>query len=187
MNQVDKTLYFLKHNPTTYTSQDSQLMEDFTSQYFLFCENFQYGLANTNTPRKEDILLSKSLAYLKNLIATNCTNEQNDLTDNEPSNAFVVASMEDAKKCYLMKGEPIRFKVFKNKPKNGDFRVRWNRNYVQLKEFKERYGHMQVTRSTSGYSELGNWVAEQRRKLKRGKITQSQFETLSELGKLHVG
>eukprot|EP00027_Filamoeba_sp_ATCC50430_P000272 CAMPEP_0168556258 /NCGR_PEP_ID=MMETSP0413-20121227/8781_1 /TAXON_ID=136452 /ORGANISM="Filamoeba nolandi, Strain NC-AS-23-1" /LENGTH=144 /DNA_ID=CAMNT_0008587181 /DNA_START=802 /DNA_END=1236 /DNA_ORIENTATION=+ len=122
-------------------------------------------------------MLSNSLAYLTNLRDDGGRNQQNNTVNNTIEVKFV-----DGKKQYFLEGQPIQFKVLKNKPKNGDFRIRWNRMYGALKKFKEHNGHMHITRSTLGYEELGNWIAEQRRKVKRGKITLEQFESLTELG-----
>jgi len=74
------------------------------------------------------------------------------------------------------------FKVPKNKPKNGAFAKQWLDHYDQLKEFKKQHGHVNVTRTTKGYQHLGSWIATQRRKLRRGKLTEDQFEILSDLG-----
>lgn len=74
---------------------------------------------------------------------------------------------------------PIKFKVLKNKPKNGAFQKVWDENYDKLIDFMDQNEHTNVTRSTP---ELGNWVAEQRRKFRRGKITESQFIRLNNIG-----
>lgn len=74
------------------------------------------------------------------------------------------------------------FKVPKNKPKNGAFAKQWLDHYEQLKDFKKAHGHVNVTRTTKGYQHLGSWIATQRRKLRRGKLTEDQFKILSDLG-----
>ena len=77
---------------------------------------------------------------------------------------------------------PWSFKIPKNKPKNGAFKVRWMQRYNELKEFKENFGHVSVTRVTKDYQQLGNWVADQRRKFRKGKLTEEQFHLLNDLG-----
>ena len=181
-DEVSQALRLLRTTPTAFTSEDSHLLADMTRQFFEYCSNFFYGGQDC----EEDFLLAKSLDYLQRM---DCTYSENQYATPTPqheynNNRTVEVRWINGRKFYFMDDKPIRFKVLKNKPKNGDFRVRWNRNYLQLKEFKEHYGHVQVTRGTSGYEDLGNWVAEQRRKLKNGKITLEQFEILSELGKI---
>ena len=84
-------------------------------------------------------------------------------------------------KHYKLDGEDIKFKVLKNRPKNGAFKLQWADHFGQLQQYFIKFGHTNVTRSTTGFEELGNWVAEQRRKLKKGRITMEQFEALNTL------
>ena len=73
------------------------------------------------------------------------------------------------------------FKVPK-KPKSTVFDKHWKDHFHELENFKKKFGHCNVSRSTKGYDQLGNWVADQRRKLRRGKLTEQQYEMLTELG-----
>jgi len=155
---------------------EKNLLAELRIQFGFFCENFHDG-----TTEKNDSL-TNSLRYLDSLLSTNSTSDQEEGTANSQPNQNISVSTVDGKKTYFLDGKPIRFKVLKNKPKNGDFQKRWNHNYEILKRFKDNNGHITVTRATPGYEDLGNWVAEQRRKLKRGKVTLKQFETLTELG-----
>lgn len=84
--------------------------------------------------------------------------------------------------CFSSNLKPVKFKVLKNKPKNGEFRIVWEQKFQELKEYKDKFGNLRVTRNTKGYIELGNWVAEQRRKMKNGKTTEEQFNKLNSLG-----
>eukprot|EP00027_Filamoeba_sp_ATCC50430_P007708 CAMPEP_0168559282 /NCGR_PEP_ID=MMETSP0413-20121227/10436_1 /TAXON_ID=136452 /ORGANISM="Filamoeba nolandi, Strain NC-AS-23-1" /LENGTH=231 /DNA_ID=CAMNT_0008590491 /DNA_START=684 /DNA_END=1379 /DNA_ORIENTATION=+ len=95
---------------------------------------------------------------------------------------FITSSIEQGRQIFFMDGVRIKFKIPKNKPKNGAFQYQWNTNFEALVAFKDIFGHTRVTRTTPGYEELGNWVAEQRRKLKKGKITEKQFEMLNNIG-----
>mmetsp|Transcript_16334 Transcript_16334/g.22655 ORF Transcript_16334/g.22655 Transcript_16334/m.22655 type:complete len:234 (-) Transcript_16334:325-1026(-) len=74
------------------------------------------------------------------------------------------------------------FKIPKNKPKNGNFHKRWLNHYEKLKEFKRLHGHTNVTRFMKGHEKLGSWMAYQRRKLRKGKLTRHQFDMLNSLG-----
>mmetsp|Transcript_22676 Transcript_22676/g.31578 ORF Transcript_22676/g.31578 Transcript_22676/m.31578 type:complete len:221 (-) Transcript_22676:384-1046(-) len=76
----------------------------------------------------------------------------------------------------------VVFKVPKNKPKNGAFTKQWKGFYVKLVKFKEQFGHANVTRRSKGWESLGGWVANQRRKLRKGKLTRQQYNLLNEVG-----
>mmetsp|Transcript_13843 Transcript_13843/g.19218 ORF Transcript_13843/g.19218 Transcript_13843/m.19218 type:complete len:202 (+) Transcript_13843:688-1293(+) len=174
-DQISKAMRLVKSTHQMLSTDDKQLLKDLTNQFQHFFQNFQ--CANEPTTNNHEIMLSNSLAYLTNLRDDGGRNQQNNTVNNTIEVKFV-----DGKKQYFLEGQPIQFKVFKNKQKNGDFRERWNRKYDEVKKYKKNNGHMDITRSTPGYEELGNWIAEQRRKVKRGKITLEQFESLTELG-----
>lgn len=74
------------------------------------------------------------------------------------------------------------FKISKTKPKNGAFQQRWSQKYEELKDFRRKYGHVRVTRVTRDFESLGNWVADQRRKLRTAKLTEEQFNLLNQIG-----
>ena len=97
-----------------------------------------------------------------------------------PKRGVITMEIVNNKIIYLLDGEQLKFKKLKE---TTIYHQRWQANFKALKDFYERHGHLKVTRSTEGRSELGNWITEQRRKLKRGKISQKQFEQLNELGK----
>lgn len=59
----------------------------------------------------------------------------------------------------------------------------WMKHYTRLREYHKLYGNTNVTRTKPEWKTLGNWVAEQRRKMKNGKLSQHQLELLNELGK----
>mmetsp|Transcript_17626 Transcript_17626/g.24480 ORF Transcript_17626/g.24480 Transcript_17626/m.24480 type:complete len:430 (+) Transcript_17626:157-1446(+) len=75
----------------------------------------------------------------------------------------------------------LKFKSKKERPKNGAFEMQWMEHFTTLKYFYEQFGHTNVTRSTPGYKNLGNWVAEQRRKMRRGKLTKEQYELMNSI------
>jgi len=58
----------------------------------------------------------------------------------------------------------------------------WASRFAQLIEFKKIFGHCNVTRTTKTWRSLGNWVAEQRRKMKQHKLTKIQILSLLEIG-----
>mmetsp|Transcript_15386 Transcript_15386/g.21454 ORF Transcript_15386/g.21454 Transcript_15386/m.21454 type:complete len:239 (+) Transcript_15386:640-1356(+) len=62
------------------------------------------------------------------------------------------------------------------------FERQWRDHFQQLSDFKNTYGHCNVSRTTKGFEQLGNWLADQRRKLRRGKMTELQYQMLSGLG-----
>jgi len=62
------------------------------------------------------------------------------------------------------------------------FDDQWMTHYRELARFKAIYGHVNVTRTLPEWRSLGNWVAEQRRKMRKGKLSRQQFEMLREIG-----
>ncbi|PRP80007.1 hypothetical protein PROFUN_12294 [Planoprotostelium fungivorum] len=58
----------------------------------------------------------------------------------------------------------------------------WMRHYEELKKFKEVHHHTNVTRTKKDTRKLGNWVAEQRRKKKQGRLNQQQIDLLTSAG-----
>jgi len=75
----------------------------------------------------------------------------------------------------------LKFKVRKNQDRTV-FQEKWMAHFQQLQEFNRAYGHSNVSKTTPGYQKLGAWLAEQRRKLKRGKLTEQQYHLMNELG-----
>lgn len=74
--------------------------------------------------------------------------------------------------------------VFKQPKKDTVFEKHWRLHFKELEDFKNTFGHCNVSRTTRGYDQLGNWLSDQRRKLRRGKMTKLQYEMLSQLGKI---
>ena len=62
------------------------------------------------------------------------------------------------------------------------FSKHWNAHFQELMSFKKTYGHCNVSRTTKGWDQLGNWLADQRRKLRQGKLTAEQYDKLTALG-----
>ena len=89
-------------------------------------------------------------------------------TNNSPSNS------DNNKKAQYKFKQPI------NKPHAFD--RQWRRHFDELSDFKARHGHCNVSRTTKGFENLGNWLADQRRKLRRGKMTKEQYDMLTQLG-----
>ncbi|MGR6760387.1 Helicase associated domain protein [Paenibacillus sp. T2-29] len=59
----------------------------------------------------------------------------------------------------------------------------WSLNYELLLEFKEEQGHVDVpNRFEFKGNKLGNWVHDQRKKYKRGKLTQERIDRLELIG-----
>lgn len=61
------------------------------------------------------------------------------------------------------------------------FDEQWMKHYNELKEFYTHFGHTNVTRTTDEFKSLGNWVAEQRRKKRRNKLSDQQIHLLDQL------
>mmetsp|Transcript_21700 Transcript_21700/g.30362 ORF Transcript_21700/g.30362 Transcript_21700/m.30362 type:complete len:202 (+) Transcript_21700:498-1103(+) len=176
-NQVDRTLYILNNTSTPCQQEDVQLLQQLRAQFSLYCSNLQ---ADGDT--SEFVLkLSNSLPYLSKRIASYYRDSNNN-NNNETSDNGITCAIEHGTLAYFLDGKRIKFKVPKNKPKNGDFKIRWNRSFEDLKKYYAKYRSTRVTRTTPGYKDLGNWVAEQRRKLKKGKVTLEQFQALNEIG-----
>ena len=72
------------------------------------------------------------------------------------------------------------------KTKETAFLKYWKQHFDELKDFKNEFGHCNVSRTTPGYTQLGNWLTDQRRKLRKGKLTKEQFDMLSELGMMPI-
>ena len=73
--------------------------------------------------------------------------------------------------------------VFKSPSrKETKFDLYWKEQFDNLKEFKIQHGHTNVSRTTPGYSQLGNWLTDQRRKYRSGKLTKIQYDMLTEIG-----
>lgn len=158
--------------------------EDLLDNFEGFINNFEFGM---NEQEKESSEILSNLKKAQQIIM-----ESQEVTT-EVTTSFKRDSR--GKWCRIVGNnpedlKPIRFKVLRNRPKNGAFQELWNRNYEELVKFKEQYEHTNVTRSNKEYENLGNWVAEQRRKFKRmeknengkGGITENQFERLHKLG-----
>jgi len=58
----------------------------------------------------------------------------------------------------------------------------WKSHYEQLKQFKQRFGHTNVSRSDHNWKQLGNWVRKQRERFQKGVLTEYRKQKLSELG-----
>ena len=205
MNQVDKALNLLKNGNTNLTQEEFSILLELHQQLGLLFLN----LTASGTD-KTDTIITKSLEYLASTInqhakkipsepthKTNLTNTRKQQieytqfyqTNNEedeqedihlPKRGVVTTEITRGKITYLLDGEPLKFKKLKD---TTIYHQRWQAKYATLKSFYEQYGHVNLTRSTEGHEELGNWVTEQRRKLKNGKVSQRQFELLNELGK----
>ena len=80
----------------------------------------------------------------------------------------------------------LSFKAPKSQSNEGGaFERQWNSRFEELKVFKDRFGHVNVTRVTKGYENLGVWLADQRKRFRAGKMTRQRFDLLTALG-IHV-
>lgn len=204
---MDASLQHLLHDQTTRTldllkcgtkrkfeNQDIEIMSILKQELEKFSQNINAaGDWNTTdtllsiTPRSIDylsVLLQNSSSTTSSRTPPSIKKENLEITKStqiEMDAGIITFSIEKGRKIFFIDGQPIQFKILKNKPKNGAFQSQWNSNFHSLVDFKRVFGHTRVTRTTLGYEELGNWVAEQRRKLKKGKITQNQFEMLNDI------
>jgi len=60
--------------------------------------------------------------------------------------------------------------------------VGWDERFKQLKEYKEQNGHCRVPQKYKANTQLGNWVNNQRRAYKKGKISSEQKDLLEGIG-----
>mmetsp|Transcript_16356 Transcript_16356/g.22679 ORF Transcript_16356/g.22679 Transcript_16356/m.22679 type:complete len:271 (+) Transcript_16356:131-943(+) len=58
----------------------------------------------------------------------------------------------------------------------------WMRHFRELQKFQKEFGHTNVTRTKPEYKPLGNWVAEQRRKMRQQRLAQNHIQLLSSIG-----
>lgn len=58
--------------------------------------------------------------------------------------------------------------------------VRWKEHFAELLAFRKEYGHTNVTQTKS--KTLAEWVKNQRRLRKAGKLSQSRIDKLDEIG-----
>mmetsp|Transcript_19097 Transcript_19097/g.26718 ORF Transcript_19097/g.26718 Transcript_19097/m.26718 type:complete len:195 (+) Transcript_19097:87-671(+) len=72
--------------------------------------------------------------------------------------------------------------TFKTKTKETAFDKHWKHNLDKLIAFKQQYGHCNVSRTTPGHTQLGNWLTDQRRKKRSGKLTKDQYCMLTMVG-----
>lgn len=76
---------------------------------------------------------------------------------------------------------PFKFKTSRlGKPTVFD--KHWKDHFKELEDFKKQHGHTFVSRMTAGYQQLGNWLIDQRRKFRKGKLTREQYDLLTSLG-----
>jgi len=60
--------------------------------------------------------------------------------------------------------------------------MNWLNHIEELKEFKEQFGHCNVSRKNLKWKSLGHWVRQQRRKRKNGKLNDTQISVLEKMG-----
>jgi len=58
----------------------------------------------------------------------------------------------------------------------------WNKQYEQLKVFKQKHGHLDVPRREERYKSLGWWVYNMRQMKKKGKMSNERIKKLDEIG-----
>lgn len=188
MSNHVETILRLLHSGirTDISNEELSLLLDLHKQFQLFCTSFA---ANDNSSMDKIIGESASyLAYYINVCTKTTNNSQtttivnNTSTQHEqplPKLGVVATDIKNGKLVYLLDGEVLKFKKMKD---TTVYHHRWEENYKLLREFYNQHGNCRVTRGSEGFEELGNWVMEQRRKLKNGKLSQRQFERLNELG-----
>jgi hypothetical protein len=62
--------------------------------------------------------------------------------------------------------------------KNSLFKSRWEERYEELKKFRQEFGHSNPKRSTQAFTQLSNWVYNQR----KDKLSAEQIKKLNQLG-----
>ena len=58
----------------------------------------------------------------------------------------------------------------------------WEKNFLELKRFREEHGHCKVPWGYPQNPSLGVWVCDQRKKFKKGKLAEDRIARLEELG-----
>lgn len=58
----------------------------------------------------------------------------------------------------------------------------WAKRFAELKEYKCKYGHCNVSKGDEGYLTLANWLVKQRQHIKKGKLSESQINDLNQIG-----
>ncbi|MEB2690595.1 DEAD/DEAH box helicase [Chlamydia suis] len=58
----------------------------------------------------------------------------------------------------------------------------WEKNFLELKRFREEHGHCKVPRGYPQNPQLASWVSNQRTKFKKGKLAEDRVARLKELG-----
>jgi len=65
--------------------------------------------------------------------------------------------------------------------KRNDYnKLRWEKRYEELRNFKKRFGHCNVSKHTGDYVSLGIWVRDQR--IRKGKLSAEQIKKLDRVG-----
>lgn len=62
------------------------------------------------------------------------------------------------------------------------FEFLWVKSYGELKDYKDKFGHSNVSKGDEGYLPLANWVIKQRQYYKKGKLSKEQIKDLEDLG-----
>mmetsp|Transcript_25172 Transcript_25172/g.35264 ORF Transcript_25172/g.35264 Transcript_25172/m.35264 type:complete len:219 (-) Transcript_25172:748-1404(-) len=183
-NEIDAVLGLLKQGSLEdATTEEFDLMSELKKQVMLLYINFTTNGENTDSQQ-----LRRCAEYIEDML-NDCDMDTSKNVKNPRHHqdsqvrvkqlGVVTTEFTEGKLIYLMDGEPIKFKKVKD---TTVYHRRWEENFKELINFYKLHGHCRVTRSTEGYEELGNWVTEQRRKLKKGKVSQRQFEMLHGLG-----
>ena len=188
---VDSTLHLLKGGlKRKLSSVDCSMLEDLYQELVLYAANFTVdGTNEFGDMLVESVhVLGEQVQnkdqhteqyYQPNIINNATSPVRRKKEEHVPKLGIITTEIQEGKIIYLMDGLPIKFQHLKD---STVYHHRWEDNFQLLKEFYREFGHTNVTRSTPGNGDLGNWVTEQRRKLKRGKISQRQFERLNEIG-----
>ena len=58
----------------------------------------------------------------------------------------------------------------------------WKKKYLELKAYREKFGHCRVTMPNKEYHQLGAWVKNQRTALSQGKLDAERIRQLDEIG-----
>ncbi len=58
----------------------------------------------------------------------------------------------------------------------------WIKSFGELKDYKAKFGHCDVSKGHKGYLSLAHWVINQRKYFKKGKLSKEQIKELEELG-----
>lgn len=167
---IDKLTHYLETNITK--EVQPQILHEILQRIHKHSKHDDVAILNSYFVQFMDILIPLIDKYEREKHSPPFTQMEVQSTDESNSNQL---NHNSSQFHYIFK-TPAR-------SKETIFDKHWKEHFQELAEFKRRFGHCNAARTTPGYDQLGNWLADQRKKLRRGKMTREQHDMLTELGK----